>query len=55
MKTTARTLEYAYNDWCIYQLARIKATGKRNTLFAKRAIDYKNVFDTGLQAHARKN
>lgn len=42
---SARTLEYAYNDWCIYQLG--KALGKPEeeiAVYAKRAMNYKNVF-----------
>ena len=42
----ARTLEYAYNDWCIYQLAKeLKRPKKEINLFAKRAMNYKNLFD----------
>ena len=45
-ENTARTLEYAYNDWCIYQLAKeLKRPEKEIQLFAKRAMNYKNVFD----------
>lgn len=49
-ENTARTLEYAYNDWCIYQMA--KALGrpkKEQKLFAERAMNYKNVFDKDSQ------
>ena len=45
-ENTARTLEYAYNDWCIYRMA--KALGRpaeEQKLFAARAMNYKNVFD----------
>lgn len=45
-ENTARTLEYAYNDWCIYQLAKeLKRPKKELKLFAKRAMNYQNVFD----------
>jgi predicted alpha-1,2-mannosidase len=42
---TARTLEFAYDDWCIAQMA--KALGKTDdaTVFTKRAEYYKNVWD----------
>ena len=46
-ENVARTLEYAYDDWCIYQLGR--ALGKPDSeirLFAERAMNYRNVFDT---------
>ena len=45
-ENVARTLEYAYDDWCIYQLG--KALGKKNKeikVFAQRAMNYRNVFD----------
>lgn len=46
-ENTARTLEYAYNDWCIYRLAKeLNRPKKEVNLFAKRAMNYRNVFDT---------
>ena len=45
-ESVARTLEYAYDDWCIYQLG--KALGKSEKElkpFARRAMNYQNVFD----------
>ena len=45
-ENTARTLEYAYDDWCIYQLAKaLNRPKKEIELFAKRAMNYKNEFD----------
>lgn len=44
-ESAARTLEYAYNDWCIYTLG--KALGKPESeiaVYAKRAMNYKNLF-----------
>lgn len=45
-ENTARTLEYAYNDWCIYQLGKTLNRPKKelNTL-AQRAMNYRNVYD----------
>lgn len=45
-ENAARTLEYAYDDFCIYQLA--KALNKPQAeidLYAKRAQNYRNLFD----------
>ena len=44
-ESVSRTLEYAYNDWCVAQLA--KALGKDDdyTMFMERALNYKNVLD----------
>ncbi len=46
-ESVSRTLEYAYNDWCVAQLA--KALGKEGDykLFMQRAANYKNVLDKG--------
>ncbi|MGC4232634.1 MAG: GH92 family glycosyl hydrolase [Niabella sp.] len=42
----AKSLEYAYDDWCAYYLAR--ATGNKfyENVFARQIFNYKNVFDT---------
>lgn len=45
-QNVARTLEYAYNDWSIYQFG--KALGKPASeidIYAKRAMNYKNIYD----------
>ena len=45
-ENAARTLEYAYNDWCIHQMA--KELGKPQEVvdrYAKRAMNYRNLFD----------
>ena len=45
-ENTARTLEYAYDDWCIYRMAKaLNRPKKEIELFAKRAMNYRNVFD----------
>ncbi|MDL2256497.1 GH92 family glycosyl hydrolase, partial [Parabacteroides sp. OttesenSCG-928-K15] len=45
-ENAARTLEYAYNDWCIYRLAKeLKRPQEEIDLYASRAMNYKNVFD----------
>jgi len=43
--SVSKTLEYAYDDWCIAQFA--KALGKTDDyrLFAKRAENWKNLYD----------
>ena len=45
-ESAARTLEYAYDDWCIYQMG--KALGKKPkeiAVYKKRALNYRNLFD----------
>lgn len=44
-ESAARTLEYAYDDWCIYQLG--KALGKKEKVikpYLKRSFNYRNLF-----------
>lgn len=55
-ENVARTLEYAFDDFCIYQLG--KALGKPEkeiAIFAKRAMNYKNVFDKENKLMRGKN
>ncbi|MDF2516555.1 MAG: alpha-mannosidase [Sphingobacterium sp.] len=45
-QNVARSLEYAYNDWCIYEFG--KTIGKPKSeiaIYAQRAMNYKNLFD----------
>lgn len=45
-ENAARTLEYAYDDWCIWQLG--KALGKpesETAIYAQRAKNYQNLYD----------
>ena len=45
-ESVARTLEYAYDDWCIYQLGKaLGKPAKELKPFLKRAMNYRNVFD----------
>ena len=45
-ESVARTLEYAYDDWCIYQLGKsLGKSEKELKPFRKRAMNYRNVFD----------
>ena len=45
-ENVARTLEYAYDDWCIYQFGKALGKSKKELEpFRKRAFNYKNVFD----------
>jgi predicted alpha-1,2-mannosidase len=45
-ENAARTLEYAYNDWCIYQLGKkLKRPASEIEVYAKRSQNYRNLFD----------
>lgn len=57
-ESAARTLEYAYDDWCIYQMG--KALGKPDSeisVYLKRSQNYRNLFDpeTKLMRGKKKN
>jgi predicted alpha-1,2-mannosidase len=55
-ENAARTLEYAFADYCIYQLG--KALGKPEEeieIFAKRSQNYKNLFDPESKLMRGKN
>jgi predicted alpha-1,2-mannosidase len=46
-ETAARTLEYAYDDFAIYQLAKaLKRPKEEIELYAKRSQNYRNLFDS---------
>ena len=47
-ESLSKTLEYAYDDWCIAQMA--KALGKTDDYneFMKRAASYKNIYDPSI-------
>ncbi|WP_293944186.1 MULTISPECIES: GH92 family glycosyl hydrolase [unclassified Sphingobacterium] len=45
-QNVARSLEYAYNDWCIYEFGKALGISKSETaIYAQRAMNYKNLFD----------
>jgi predicted alpha-1,2-mannosidase len=55
-ESAARTLEYAYDDWCIYQLG--KALGKSEKeigIYKQRALNYRNLFDKEHRLMRGKN
>ncbi len=57
-ENAARTLEYAYDDWCIYRMAKeLKRPKEEVELYAARAMNYRNVFDpeTRLMRGRNKN
>jgi len=54
-ESVSKTLEYAYDDWCIAQMA--KALGKKDDYehFTHRAGSYKNLFDPSVGLMRGKN
>ena len=55
-ESAARTLEYAYDDWCIYSFG--KALGKSEeelAPYAKAALNYRNLFDPEHNLMVGKN
>jgi len=55
-ENVARTLEYSYDDFTIMKLAEaLKRPQSEINLFAKRALNYKNVFDASTNFMRGKN
>lgn len=57
-ESVARTLEYAYDDWCIYQLGlKLGKSTRELRPFKERAMNYRKVFDkeTGLMRGRNKD
>jgi predicted alpha-1,2-mannosidase len=55
-ENTARTLEYAYADYCIWKLAEeLKRPQEEIHLFKNRAQNYRNVFDAETKLMRGKN
>lgn len=55
-ENAARTLEYAYNDWTIYKLAKeLKRPKSEIDLFAKRSQNYRNLFSPEYKLMRGKN
>ena len=45
-ESAARTLEYAYDDWCIYQFGKALGKGEEELApYARAALNYRNLFD----------
>ena len=55
-ENAARTLEYAYDDFAIYQLAKaLKRPQSEIDLYAKKSMNYKNLFDPETKLMRGKN
>ena len=55
-ENAARTLEYAYDDWCIYKLGEsLGKSAKELAPFKKRAMNYKNLYDPEHKLMRGKN
>lgn len=45
VESVSRTLEFAYNDWCVAQMAKKLGNAEDTEYFSNRAEFYKNLFD----------
>lgn len=55
-ENAARTLEYAYDDWCIYQVAKkLNRPAEEQELYRNRSLNYKNLFDPSHKLMRGKN
>ena len=46
--SVSKTLEYAYDDWCIAQIAKKAGNSSAEIEFTKRSTYYNNVYDKGI-------
>ncbi|WP_423149011.1 GH92 family glycosyl hydrolase [Rubrolithibacter danxiaensis] len=54
-EATAKTLEYAYDDFCGYQLAKKTNNPYYEQIFARQMFNYKNVYDSSSRFMRGKN
>jgi predicted alpha-1,2-mannosidase len=54
-EAVSQTLEFAYDDWCIAQMAKALGKTADEKLFARRAQNYKNVWDPKTKFFRAKN
>ncbi len=55
-ESAARTLEYAYNDWCIYQMGKKLGRPESETaIYKQRANNYKNLFNKSTNLMGGRN
>ncbi|WP_282125305.1 GH92 family glycosyl hydrolase [Marinifilum flexuosum] len=45
-QAVSKTLEYAYNDWCIAQVAKALGKADRYSYYMNRASNYRNIYDS---------
>lgn len=51
----SETLEYAYNEWCMAELARVLGKKQDETIYRKRSSSYCNIWDEGKQSFRPRN
>ena len=54
-ESVSKTLEYAYDDWCIAQMARIAGDTAREREYWIRSQSWQNVMDSNGFMHPRRN
>jgi predicted alpha-1,2-mannosidase len=48
-EAAAKTLEYAYNDWCAALLAKAAGRHEEEAVFLKKSLNYRNLFDSNTK------
>ena len=56
-ESTAKTLEYTYDDWCAYQLAKMTGNSYYENIFGRQIYNYRNVYNpqTGFMQGRHKD
>jgi len=55
IESVSKTLEYAHDDWCIAQMAKLFSKNDDYNYFIERAQNYKNVFDANTKFMRGRN
>ena len=54
-ESVSKTLEYAYDDWCIAEYARLIGNDSICRIYTRRCQSWKNIMDTDGFMHPRRN
>ena len=54
-ESVSKTLEYAYDDWCIAQMATLAGDSATARTYWIRSQSWQNIIDSNCFAHARRN
>lgn len=54
-ESVSKTLEYAYDDWCIATYAHAIGDSVTEREYLRRSLSYRNIIDADGLAHARRN
>ncbi|MFM8488874.1 MAG: glycoside hydrolase domain-containing protein, partial [Bacteroidota bacterium] len=54
-ESVSKTLEYAYDDWCVGQMARALSDDLSADKYFRRSLNYRNLFDPSTRFFRARN